>query len=204
METEYSSALLERAVKQLATLPGIGRRTATRLALHLLRRSEGEVDAFADSIVRLKHEVKYCRLCHNISDSEVCSICSNPMRDETTVCVVETIRDVMAVEATGHFRGLYHVLGGVISPIDGIGPADLEIDSLVERVKGGKVKEVIFALNPTMEGDTTCFFISRKLMTYAGVKLTVIARGVSVGDELQYTDEVTLGRSIAGRTEFSL
>ena len=196
--------LLERAVCELSKLPGIGRRTATRLALHLLRQNKEEVESMAEAIVRMKREVKYCRVCHNISDSDVCAVCSNPSRDGTTVCVVETIRDVMAVENTQQYHGLYHVLGGVISPMDGIGPADLQIDSLAERVKEGNVKEIILALSPTMEGDTTNFYIFRKLAPYSGVKLTVIARGVSVGDELQYTDEVTLGRSIVNRTEFKV
>ena len=179
----------------------MGRKTALRLVLHLLRQSTEDVDSFADAVIRVKHDVKYCKVCHNISDHEVCSICSDPRRDGSVVCVVENIQDVMAIENTQQFHGLYHVLGGIISPMDGIGPHDLEIESLVERVKEGTVKEVILALASTMEGDTTNFYISRKLKD-ADVKLSVIARGISVGDELEYTDEVTLGRSILNRTPF--
>lgn len=202
MERQYPSLLLERAVGEFAKLPGIGRKTAMRLVLHLLRQDTATVEAFGQSIITLKHEVKYCRVCHNISDTETCLICSDPTRDASTVCVVENIRDVMAVEATQQFQGLYHVLGGVISPMDGIGPSDLQVDSLVERVRQGGVKEIILALSPTMEGDTTNFYISRKLSGF-DVKLSVIARGISVGDELQYTDEVTLGRSIVNRVELA-
>lgn len=194
--------MLEKAVGEFAKLPGIGRKTAMRLVLHLLRQNTDAVEAFGHAMITLKHEVKYCKVCHNISDTEVCRICSNPGRDASTVCVVENIRDVMAVENTQQFKGLYHVLGGVISPMDGIGPSDLEIESLVERVKSGVVKEVILALSSTMEGDTTNFFIFRKLCSF-DVKLTVIARGISIGDELQYTDEVTLGRSIVNRIAFT-
>lgn len=202
MNQQYPSALLEKAVSEFAKLPGVGRKTALRLVLHLLRQDGEEVEAFGNAIIRLKQEVKYCRVCHNISDTEVCLICANPARDASQVCVVENIRDVMAVENTQQFKGLYHVLGGVISPMDGIGPSDLEIDSLVERVKTGEVKEVILALSSTMEGDTTNFFIYRKLAPY-DVKTTVIARGISIGDELQYTDEITLGRSIVNRVAFN-
>jgi recombination protein RecR len=202
MNPSYPSQLLEKAVGEFAKLPGIGRKTAMRLVLHLLRQDPAVVEAFADSISTLKREVKYCRVCHNISDTDTCQICANPQRDSSTVCVVETIRDVMAVEATQQYRGLYHVLGGVISPMDGVGPGDLQIDSLVERVRGGGVKEVILALSTTMEGDTTNFFIFRKLAPF-DVKLSILARGVSVGDELEYTDEVTLGRSILNRTPFN-
>ena len=189
---QYPSILLEKAVNEFAKLPGIGNKTAMRLVLHLLRQDTGTVEAFGNSIIKLKHDVKYCRVCHNISDTETCNICSNPRRDPSTVCVVENIRDVLAIEATQQYNGLYHVLGGIISPMDGIGPKNLEIDSLVERVSQGEVKEVIFALSTTMEGDTTSFYISRRLKDYP-VKLSVLARGVSVGDELEYTDEVTLG-----------
>ncbi|MBR5918862.1 MAG: recombination protein RecR [Prevotella sp.] len=199
MEQQYPSALLERAVSEFAKLPGIGRKTALRLSLHLLRRQTADVDAFGDAVVRLKREVKYCRVCHNISDGEVCPICSDRRRDGSTICVVENIQDVMAVENTQQFNGLYHVLGGIISPMDGLGPADLEIDSLVSRVEQGGIEEVILALSSTMEGDTTNFYISRRL-AHTGVRLSVIARGISVGDELEYTDEVTLGRSILNRT----
>ena len=198
---QYPSQLLERAVEAFSQLPGVGRKTALRLVLHLLRQSTEDVDRFADAVIRVKHDVKYCRVCHNISDADVCFICSNPRRDASVVCVVENIQDVMAIENTQQFHGLYHVLGGIISPMDGIGPHDLEIESLVKRVEEGTVKEVILALASTMEGDTTNFYISRKLKN-ADVKLSVIARGISVGDELEYTDEVTLGRSILNRTPF--
>ena len=202
MNQQYPSTLLEKAVGEFAKLPGIGRKTAMRLVLHLLRQETSTVEAFGSAVVRLKHEVKYCRVCHNISDTDTCQICSNPQRDASTVCVVENIRDVMAVENTQQYKGLYHVLGGVISPMDGIGPSDLQIDSLVERVKSGVVKEVILRLSSTMEGDTTNFFIFRKLAPY-DVKITMIARGISIGDELEYTDEVTLGRSIVNRLPFT-
>jgi recombination protein RecR len=202
MNQQYPSALLERAINEFAKLPGIGRKTALRLVLHLLRQDNETVEAFGNAMITLKHDVKYCRVCHNISDTETCLICSNPARDAGTICVVENVRDVMIVEATQQFRGLYHVLGGVISPMDGIGPGDLQIESLVERVKAGGVREVILALSTTMEGDTTSFYIYRKLEA-TGVKLSVLARGVSVGDELEYTDEVTLGRSIVNRTVFN-
>ena len=202
MNQQYPSMLLEKAVGEFAKLPGVGRKTAMRLVLHLLRQDTAVVEAFGNAMITLKHEVKYCKVCHNISDTETCRICSNPARDASTICVVESIRVVMAVEATQQYRGLYHVLGGVISPMDGIGPSDLQIESLVERVKGGEVKEVILALSSTMEGDTTNFYISRKL-DGMDVKLSVIARGISIGDELEYTDEVTLGRSIINRTLFT-
>ena len=203
IQPQFPSQLLEKAVQEFSKLPGIGRKTALRLVLHLLRQDADSVAQFADAVGRLKQEVKYCRVCHNISDSDTCPICSDPRRDVTTVCVVENIQDVMAVENTQQYHGLYHVLGGVISPMDGIGPSDLEIDSLVERVKSGGVKEVILALSSTMEGDTTNFYIFRKLAPFTDVKLTIIARGISVGDELEYTDEVTLGRSILNRTPFT-
>ena len=199
---QYPSQLLERAVQEFAKLPGIGRKTALRLVLHLLRQEEEDVTLLTDAISKMKKEVKRCKVCHNISDSEVCPICSDPRRDSSMICVVENIQDVMAVENTQQFNGSYHVLGGVISPMDGIGPADLEIDSLVERVSEGDVKEVILALSSTMEGDTTNFYIFRKLAPYKDVKISIIARGISVGDELEYTDEVTLGRSILNRTVF--
>jgi len=202
IQQQYPSQLLEQAVQEFAKLPGIGRKTALRLVLHLLRQDTDEVVRFADTVAKMRREVKRCRVCHNISDSDTCPICSDPRRDASTICVVENIQDVMAVENTQQFTGLYHVLGGVISPMDGIGPADLEIDSLVERVKAGGVKEVILALSSTMEGDTTGFYIFRRLAPFTDVKLSIIARGISVGDELEYTDEVTLGRSILNRTEF--
>ena len=202
MNQEYPSALLERAVKEFTKLPGIGRKTATRLVLHLLRKKEEEVAGFSDAIITLRRDARYCSECHSISDTDICPICANPLRDHSTICVVENIQDVMAVENTMQYRGVYHVLGGVISPMDGVSPADLHIDSLVSRVAGGEVKEVILALSSTMEGDTTNFYIYRKLQQ-DGVRLTVIARGISVGDELEYADEVTLGSSIKNRTEFS-
>ena len=201
MEQQYPSVLLEKAVSEFSKLPGIGRKTALRLVLHLLRQSNSDVEQFASAIAKVKQEVKYCRVCHNISDEDVCPICSDPRRDTSLICVVENIQDVMAVENTQRFRGLYHVLGGIISPMDGIGPDQLEIQSLVQRVEQGGVSEVILALSSTMEGDTTNFYISRKLAPL-DVKLSVIARGISVGDELEYTDEVTLGRSIVNRTPF--
>ena len=202
MIQQYPSTLLEKAVGEFAKLPGIGRKTALRLVLHLLRREDEEVGQFTAAVDRLKKEVKYCRVCHNISDSDVCPICSDPRRDGAVVCVVENVQDVLAVENTQQFHGLYHVLGGIISPVDGIGPSDLEIASLVDRVAAGGVSEVILALSSTMEGDTTNFYIARKLADFP-VKLSVIARGISVGDELQYADEVTLGRSILNRTPFN-
>lgn len=198
---QYPSTLLQKAVTEISRLPGIGSRTALRLALHLLKQDVMEVDALADSIKELRHNVSYCKVCHNISDSDVCEICSNESRDKATICVVENVRDVMAIEGTLQYKGVYHVLGGIISPMDGIGPADLQIDSLVERVCRGGINEVILALSPTMEGDTTNFYIYRKLQD-TGVKVTVIARGVAQNDELQYTDEVTLGRALAGRVLF--
>lgn len=202
MEQQYPSQLLENAVEEFAKLPGIGRKTALRLVLHLLRQEPQTTQNFASALLTLSRDVKRCKVCHNISDTEVCPICVNPKRDASTVCVVENIQDVMAVENTQQFWGLYHVLGGVISPMEGIGPSDLEIESLVERVKAGGIKEVILALSSTMEGDTTNFYLYRKLSGLP-VKITIIARGISVGDELQYADEVTLGRSILNRTEFN-
>ena len=201
MEKQYPSALLEKAVGEFAKLPGIGRKTALRLVLHTLRRNDEEVERFAAAITTLKHEVKYCRVCHNISDTDICPICADERRDRTAVCVVENVQDVMAIENTQQFHGVDHVLGGIISPMDGIGPGDIEIDSLCRRVEEGGVEEVILALSSTMEGDTTNFYISRRLQA-AGVKITAIARGISVGNELEYTDEVTLGRSIVNRVPF--
>ena len=201
MEQVYPSALLEKAVSEFSKLPGIGRKTALRLVLHLLRQPADEVDAFANAMTTVRHQIKSCKVCHNISDTDVCPICQDTRRDASTICVVENIQDVLAVENTQQFNGLYHVLGGVISPMDGVGPGDIEIDSLVGRVEQGSVGEVILALSSTMEGDTTNFYISRRL-AHTGVRLSVIARGISVGDELVYTDEVTLGRSIVNRTPF--
>ena len=210
MNQRYPSALLENAVNELASLPGVGRKTALRLALYMLRRDVGYTENFAAALVALRRDVKYCKVCHNICDdycsmtvSAVGGLGANPSRDHSLVCVVENIKEVMAIENTGQFRGVYHVLGGIISPMDGIGPGDLRIDSLVRRVAEGEVKEIILALSTTMEGDTTNFFIYRKLSGY-DVRISVIARGVSIGDEIEYADEITLGRSIINRTEFNL
>ena len=202
IQQPYSSQLLEKAVQEFAKLPGIGRKTALRLVLWMLRQEDSDVEQFAEAISRMKREIKYCHTCHNISDSYSCPICSDPRRDTSTICVVENVQDVMAIENTMQFKGLYHVLGGIISPMDGMGPNDIEIESLVQRVAAGGVKEVILALSPTMEGDTTNFYIYRKLALYGDVRISVIARGISVGNELEYTDEVTLGRSILNRTLF--
>lgn len=199
MET-YPSVLLEKAVGEFCKLPGIGRKTALRLVLHLLRQPVGEAEAFSSAVLHARKDIKYCSVCHNISDEDVCPICSDSKRDHTVICVVENIQDVMAIENTQQYNGLYHVLGGVISPMNGVGPGDLEIASLVRRVKNdGNVKEVILALSSTMEGDTTNFFIHRQLAPL-NVKVTMISRGISVGNDLEYTDEVTLGRSIVNRT----
>ena len=199
---QYPSTLLQHAVNEMSRLPGIGRKSALRLVLHMLRMDPNQVDSLAGSLSQLVHEVRYCRVCHNISDVETCTICADSHRDAGMVCVVENVQDVMAIEQTQQYRGLYHVLGGVISPMDGIGPSNLEIQSLIERVQAGDVREVILALSPTMEGDTTNFYIYRKLQD-TGVAVTVIARGVAQNDELQYTDEVTLGRALLGRTPYS-
>ena len=198
---DYPSVLLEAAVQQMSSLPGVGKRTALRHVLHLLRQKPETVEAFASAMTRLRNEVTYCRVCHNISDTELCPICSSRSRDKHLVCVVENVQDVMQVENTGQYNGLYHVLGGIISPMDGVGPKDIEIDSLVERVKNDGVTEVILALPTTMEGDTTNFYIFRRLQD-TGVKVSQIARGVAVGGEIEYTDEITLGRSIVNRIEF--
>ena len=196
------SQLLDNAVDQFSRLPGVGRKTALRLVLHMLRQDAQFMDDFTGALQKMKKEIKYCKVCHNISDTDVCPICANSHRDATTVCVVENIQDVLAIENTQQYNGLYHVLGGVISPMDGIGPGDIEIDSLVKRVSDGGVNEVIFALASTMEGDTTNFYIFRRLAEF-DVKITMLARGVSVGNEIEYTDELTLGRSILNRTLFS-
>ena len=201
MNRPYPSVLLENAVNEFAKLPGIGRKTALRLVLHLLREDQSHVESFANAIITLKEEVKYCSSCHNISDTEICNLCLDKSRDTSLVCVVENIKEVMAIENTVQFKGLYHVLGGIISPIDGVGPSDIEIASLIERVKSEEVKEVILALSATMEGDTTNFYIFRKLEPL-NIKVSIIARGVSIGNEIEYTDEVTLGRSILNRTPF--
>ena len=188
----------------MASLPGVGRRTALRLVLHLLRQSDQEVEAFAGAFTRLKKDVRYCRVCHNISDTELCPVCSSMRRDHATICVVENVQDVMSIENTGQYNGVYHVLGGIISPMEGIGPKDIEIDSLVERVSKGDIDEIILALPTTMEGDTTNFYIYRRLQNagFEMPKLSQIARGVAVGNQLEYTDEITLGRSIVNRIEF--
>ncbi len=208
--SDYPSIVLEQAVNQLASLPGVGRRTALRLVLHLLRQSDQEVEAFASAFARLKKEIIYCRVCHNISDSELCPICASTRRDHSTICVVENVQDVMSIENTGQYNGVYHVLGGVISPMEGIGPKDIEIDSLIERISKGDIAEVILALPTTMEGDTTNFYIYRRIENHQSqitnnqcdLRITQIARGVAVGNQLEYTDEITLGRSIVNRVEF--
>ncbi len=198
---KYPSQLLENAVNEFSKLPGIGRKSALRLVLHLLRQDREQVESFGNSLIQLRNEVKHCKICHNISDTEVCQICSNPLRNTRVICVVENIRDVMSIESTQQFNGLYHVLGGIISPMDGIGPADLEINSLISRVESGDIIEVILALSTTMEGDTTNFYIYRKLKDFE-IKVSTLARGVSIGDELEYTDEITLGRSLLNRVEY--
>lgn len=209
--SEYPSVILEQAVNQMSSLPGVGRRTALRLVLHLLRQSDESVEAFAGSFTRLKKEVVYCRECHNISDTELCPICSSPRRDHSTICVVENVQDVMSIENTGQYAGVYHVLGGVISPMEGIGPKDIEIDSLIERIAKGDVQEIILALPTTMEGDTTNFYIYRRIqnteryaerMQTGELRISQIARGVAVGNQIEYTDEITLGRSIVNRIDF--
>jgi recombination protein RecR len=198
---KYPSKLLETAVNEFSKLPGIGRKSALRLVLHLLRQDVEAVNYFGNSLIQLRSEIKHCKICHNISDTEICQICNNPSRNRSVICVVENIRDVMSIENTQQFNGLYHVLGGIISPMDGIGPSDIEIDSLVKRVEKGDVIEIILALSTTMEGDTTNFYIFRK-MKGMEVKISTLARGVSVGDELEYTDEITLGRSLANRVPY--
>ena len=198
---EFSSKLLENAVYEMSQLPGIGKRTALRLVLHLLKQPKEQTTRLAEALVGLKNKVKFCKSCHNISDTELCEICSNPRRDESIVCVVEDIRDVMAIENTSQFKGLYHVLGGKISPMEGVGPQDLTIKPLIDKAKEGKIKELIFALSSTMEGDTTNFYIYKQLEDL-DIKTSTIARGIAVGDELEYADEVTLGRSILNRIPF--
>jgi recombination protein RecR len=198
---EYPSKLLENAVNEFASLPGIGRKTAFRLVMNLLKRDSEEVKSFGESIIRLHREIHYCNVCHSISDSEICTICSDEKRDRSIICVVENIQDVMAIENTRQYKGVYHVLGGIISPVDGIGPADLKINSLEEKVKAGGISEIVLALSTTMEGDTTNFYLSKRLNKY-GVFLTTLARGVAIGDELEYTDEITLGRAINNRNPY--
>jgi len=197
----FPSRLLENAVNEFAKLPGIGRKSALRLVLHMLKQDLQEVEIFGNSLIQLRTEIKHCKVCHNISDTDICSICTNPSRNLSIICVVENIKDVMSIENTQQFKGLYHVLGGIISPMVGIGPSDLEVDSLVSRVNEGNTEEIILALSTTMEGDTTNFFIYKKLKN-TNVKISTLARGVSIGDELEYTDEVTLGRSIVNRMNF--
>lgn len=203
MQTEFASRLLDGAVTELSRLPGIGRKTALRLALHILRMDESMGVALGESIINMRRGIRYCSVCRNISETEVCPICSDPRRDRSTVCVVESVKDVMSFENTGQYAGLYHVLGGVISPMDGIGPEQLAIDSLIERVARGGVNEVILALSATMEGETTNFYLFRRLAEFADLKITQLARGVSVGNEIEYTDEITLGRSLLNRTPFA-
>lgn len=200
---QYQSQLLENAVEEFAKLPGVGKKTALRLVLHLLRQEPDRALRLGESVIKLRQNIQYCKVCYNICDSEICSICADPRRDASIVCVVENIKEVMVVEAARQFNGLYHVLGGLISPMEGIGPQQLQIDTLVERVKSGSVKEVILALSTTMEGDTTNFYVFRKLSLFPELKVTTLARGVSVGDEIEYADEITLGRSIANRVLFS-
>jgi len=199
----FPSKLLENAVNEFATLPGIGRKTAFRLVMHLLRRNEADVTRFGEAVIKLRKEVRYCRECHNISDNEICQVCSDPQRDKLTVCVVESIQDVMAIENTKQFRGVYHVLGGIISPVDGIGPGDLNIVSLIKKGESGTISEIILALSSTLEGDTTNYYLFKKL-AHTGIEVSILARGVSVGDELEYIDEITLGRSLVNRTPFSM
>ncbi|MBN1108816.1 MAG: recombination protein RecR [Bacteroidales bacterium] len=198
---EFPSRLLENAVNEFATLPGIGRKSAFRLVMSLLKRDPAAVERFGETILRLHREIKYCKICNSISDTDICSICSDEKRDRSVICVVENIPDVMAVESTRQFKGLYHVLGGIISPVDGIGPSDLKIDTLEERVRAGGIREVILALSATMEGDTTNYYIYRKLSPY-NIAITTLARGVAIGDELEYTDEITLGRAINNRNPY--
>ena len=197
----FPSKLIENAVEELAKLPGIGRKTALRLALHMLKEESEETFSLAESLVKMRTEVKHCKQCHNISDTEICSICSNPLRDKNVLCIVSDIRDVIAIENTSQYKGLYHVLGGVISPLEGVGPSDLQIESLLERLPNSEVKEILLAISPTMEGDTTAFYLTRKLRDH-NLRITTIARGVPVGGELEYTDEITLGRSIVERTAY--
>lgn len=199
--TEFPSRILENAVNEFASLPGIGRKTAFRLVMNLLRKDEEEVRKFGESIIKLRDEIHYCKICNNISDTEICSICKDEKRDKSIICVVENIQDVMAIENTRQFTGVFHVLGGIISPIDGIGPSDLKIDSLEEKVKTGSIKEIIFALSTTMEGDTTNFYLYKRLNKY-NISLTTLARGVAIGDELEYTDEITLGRALNNRNPY--
>ena len=188
----FSSKLIEEAVNEFSKLPGVGKRTALRFVLHLMKKNNAEVEQFGNALIKLRSELKYCEKCHNVSDKVLCEVCANPNRDQTTVCVVEDIRDVMAIENTQQYLGVYHVLGGIISPMDGVGPSDLTIESLVQKASNGEIKEVIMALSTTMEGDTTNFYIYKRLKSYA-ITVTTIARGIAIGDELEYADEVTIG-----------
>lgn len=197
----YSSKLLENSLNELSKLPGIGKKTALRLALYILKEENNYAESLGNSIIKLRNEIQYCKTCHNISDSETCEICSNPKRDHSTLCVVEDVRDVMAIENTGQFTGIYHILGGIISPMDGIGPSDLNIESLIKKISEDKINEVIMALSTTIEGDTTNYYIYKKLSRF-NIKITTIARGISIGDELEYADEITLGRSIINRMPY--
>ncbi len=197
----YPSKLIENAVNEISKLPGIGKKTALRLVLHLLKREEETSASLADAIIQMRTQIQYCRQCHNISDAETCAICANPARDRSLMCVVEDTRDVLAIENTAQYRGLYHVLGGIISPMEGVGPNDLHIDSLVRRLPGSEVKEIIMALSPTMEGDTTAFYLTKKMKPF-NLKISTIARGIPIGGELEYADEITLGRSIATRVRY--
>ena len=194
----FSSSLLENAVNEFAKLPGIGKKTALRLVLHLIKQDTAEVARFSEIIAKMRNEIKFCSRCHNISDKTICNICSNTMRKQDMLCVVENIRDVIAIESTQQFNGIYHVLGGIISPLDGIGPEELTIDALVERISKEEIQEIIFALSPTIQGDTTIYYISKKLKSYS-VKITTIARGIAFGGELEYADEMTLAKSISNR-----
>ena len=200
---EFSSKLLQNAVSEVAQLPGIGRRTALRLVLHLMRQPQAQTNQLSNALTKMREQINFCNSCHNISDKEICEICANPNRNQSTICVVEDIRDVLAIESTASFKGIYHVLGGKISPMDGIGPNDLNIQSLVKKVESGMIKEIIFALSSTMEGDTTNFYIYKQIQD-TGITMSTIARGISVGDELEYADEVTLGRSITNRVPFEI
>ncbi|TAF99443.1 MAG: recombination protein RecR [Cytophagia bacterium] len=198
---EFSSKLIENAVKEIAKLPSIGQKTALRLVLHLLKQDEFYTNTLTDALKKLRTEIQYCQNCHNISDSSICNICSNPQREQSLVCVVENMQDIIAIENTHQYRGLYHVLGGVISPMNGISPSDLNIETLINRLPNSPIKEIIFALSPTMEGDTTAFYLTRKIKPL-GIKLSTIARGIAIGSELEYADEITLGRSILGRINY--
>ena len=199
-----SSKILDKAVEQLSSLPGVGRKTALKYALNLLKRDTKNIETFTSSITKLKTEIKECKTCHNISDGELCDICSNQQRDKSTICVVENIKDIISIEATSQYKGLYHILGGIISPMDGLGPKDLNIESLIKRLEIEEIKEIFFALSATIEGDTTAYYIYKKIPNKTDYQISTIAKGISIGNELEYTDEITLGRSIVNRVEFSI